>query len=322
MTTRQIFLLSTLGLLLGSCVSMQKYNDMKMARDHYLAEFNNLKSVEQENEQLRNDLRVAQAQYQRCQEDVASLKADIQRLQSQRAELASRVDQLLAENSQLLKTYATDKSSLEQQLARKEQELVERERQLRALEQSLGLQSSDLEKLRSDLETREKRMQELEKQLAEREAQLANMRKSLQEVLRGFSAEDLSVTERDGKIYVSLSQNLLFKTGSDKVDPQGEKALEKLAKALRENPNFEIVVEGHTDNTGSVNFNWDLSVRRATAVVKILAINGVPPERMVAAGRGMHHPIAPNDTPENRAKNRRTEIILSPNLGKLLELAK
>lgn len=322
MATKQILLFSMAAFLLGGCVSTQKYNEMKMARDHYMAEFNNLKSVEQENAQLQNDLRVVTAQYQRCQEDVGNLKADIERLQNQRNELSKRVDELLAENSSLLKTYATDKTSLEQQLARKEQELVERERQLRALEQSLGLQSSDLEKLRSDLQTREQRLQELEKQLAEREAQLASMRKSLQEVLRGFSADDLSVTERDGKIYVSLSQNLLFKTGSDKVDPQGEKALEKLAKALRDNPNFEIVVEGHTDNTGSVNLNWDLSVRRATAVVKILAINGVPPERMVAAGRGMHHPIVPNDTPENRAKNRRTEIILSPNLGKLFELAK
>jgi chemotaxis protein MotB len=100
------------------------------------------------------------------------------------------------------------------------------------------------------------------------------------------------------------------------------KALEQLAGALNQNPAIEIIVEGHTDNTGSVDYNWDLSVRRATAVVKILGISGVPPARMTAAGKGMHQPAFPNTTPENRAKNRRTEIILSPNMDKILELAK
>ncbi len=322
MTTR-LFLLAVATLLtMGACVSTTKYNDMKTARDHYLAEYNNLKGVEQENEKLRNDLKIAEAAHMRCQEDVKALKRDVERLQKQKADLSARLDQAITENNSLLTTYSTDKSTLEQELARKVQELREKERQLQALEQSLGIQSSNLESMRTDLESREQRLAELEQQLAEREAQLARMRNSLQEVLGSFSDEDLSVTERDGKIYVSLSQNLLFKTGSDKVDPKGQEALAQLAQALRDNPNFEIVVEGHTDNTGSVNFNWDLSTRRATAVVKILAINGVPPERMVAAGRGMHHPIVPNNTEENRAKNRRTEIILSPNLGKLFELAK
>ncbi len=322
MLTRLFFLTITASLAMSACVSTQKYNDMKMARDHYLAEYNNLKGVEQENEQLRNQLKVTENAHLRCQQDVAALQRDVERLQQQKADLDTRLQKAIAENNSLLSTYSTDKSTLEQELARKVQELREKERQLQALEESLGIQSSNLESLRTDLESREQRLTELEQKLAEREAQLANMRSSLQEVLGSFSADDLSVTERDGKIYVSLSQNLLFKTGSDKVDPKGQQALAQLAQALRDNPDFEIVVEGHTDNTGSVNLNWDLSTRRATAVVKILAINGVPPERMVAAGRGMHHPIVPNNSEENRAKNRRTEIILSPKLNKLFELAK
>lgn len=322
MTTR-LFLLAIATLLtMSACVSKQKFLDMKTARDHYLAEYNNLKTVEQENEQLRDQLKVAENAHQRCQQDVEALKRDVERLQKQKADLSARLDQAIAENNSLLASYSTDKSTLEQELARKVQELRQKERQLQALEESLGIQSSNLESMRTDLESREQRLKELEQQLADRETQLAGMRASLKEVLGGFSAEDLSVTERDGKIYVSLSQNLLFKTGSDKVDPKGQEALAQLAQALRDNPDFEIVVEGHTDNTGSVNYNWDLSTRRATAVVKILAINGVPPERMVAAGRGMHHPIVPNNSEENRAKNRRTEIILSPNLNKLFELAK
>lgn len=307
---------------LSACVSKQKFLEMKTARDHYLAEFNNLKTVEQENEQLRNKLRVAENAHQRCQEEVSALKKDLERLNSENADLNTRLKKVTEENNSLLSTYSSDKTSLEQELARKQQELREKESQLQALEQSLGMQSTNLESMRTNLEARDSRLKELEQKLAEREAQLASMRESLKNVLGGFSAEDLSVSERDGKIYVSLSQNLLFKTGSDKVDPKGEEALIQLAQALRDNPDFEIVVEGHTDNTGSVNLNWDLSTRRATAVVKILAINGVPPERMIAAGRGMHHPIVPNNSEENRAKNRRTEIILSPNLNKLFELAK
>lgn len=322
MTTRLLILACATLLTMGACVSTSKYNDMTTARDHYLAEYNNLKGVEQENEKLRDQLKIEESARLRCQSDVDALKRDVERLQSQKTDLSTRLDQAIAENNNLLNAYSSDKSTLEQELAKKVQELREKERQLQSLEQSLGIQSSNLENMRTDLESREKRLAELEKQLAERESQLTNMRSSLQQVLGGFSAEDLSVTERDGKIYVSLSQNLLFKTGSDKVDPKGQDALAQLAQALRQNPDFEIVVEGHTDNTGSVNLNWDLSTRRATAVVKILAINGVPPERMVAAGRGMHHPIVPNDSDENRAKNRRTEIILSPNLGKLFELAK
>lgn len=119
-----------------------------------------------------------------------------------------------------------------------------------------------------------------------------------------------------------MSQNLLFKAGSDKVEANGTAALANLAKALNDNPDIEVIVEGHTDNAGGVDYNWNLSVNRATSVVKILAINGVAPHRMVASGRGMHHPVVPNDSAANKAKNRRTEIILSPNLDKILELTK
>lgn len=322
MTIRNFSLAVAIALSLGACVSSQRFNDMKSARDHYMAEYNNLKAVSNENEILRDQLRTTEGQLRLCKDDVAALRLDVERQQQQKRELAERLDQLLAENNRLLSSFSSDKSSLEQLLANKEQQLREKERQLAELEQSLGLQSSSLQSMRSNLETREKRLLELERLLGERESQLQNMRNSLEAALRGFSPEDLSVTERDGRIYVSLSQNLLFKTGSDKVDPQGEKALEQLAKALGDNPDIEIIVEGHTDNTGSVNLNWDLSARRATAVVKLLAINGVSPEKMVAAGRGMHHPIVPNNSTENKARNRRTEIILSPKLSKLFELVK
>jgi chemotaxis protein MotB len=311
--------ISTVG---SACVSTQKYNDMTTARDHYKAEHQNLKAVEQENEALKNQLRVAENQLKLIKDGIEKQKKDLARLQAESKEMAARYDSVLGENANLLSNYSTGKMSLEEKLAANEEQIRQQERQLLGLENTLGMQSYGMESMRSNLASREQRVAELEKLLAEKEAQMAKLRLSLQEALTGISDADLSVTERDGKIYVSLSQNLLFKSGSDEVDPGGKKALAQLAKALSDNPGIEIIVEGHTDHAGSVNYNWDLSTRRATAVVKLLAINGVAPSRLTAAGRGMHHPIVPNDTPENKARNRRTDIILSPNLDKLIEMTK
>ncbi|MCC6726466.1 MAG: OmpA family protein, partial [Saprospiraceae bacterium] len=222
----------------------------------------------------------------------------------------------------LLSQYSSDKTAYEAQVAASYEELRRKQRQLEGLEGAIGEQNSNLETMRADLMTREQRVAELERLVAEKQAQMDALRNSLNAALRGFNAADLSVEERNGKIYVSMSQNLLFKTGSDKVEPKGIEALGKLGKALNDNPDIEIIVEGHTDNTGGVDYNWKLSTDRALSVVKALSLGGVMPNRMTASGRGMHHPIVPNDSEANKAKNRRTEIILSPNLDKILALTK
>lgn len=222
----------------------------------------------------------------------------------------------------MLSEYSSDKAAYEEAVAKSLEELRLKQRQLEGLEGAIGDQNANLESMKVDLMTREQRVAELERLVAEKQAQMDDLRTSLNVALRGFNATDMTVEERNGRIYVSMSQNLLFKSGSDKVETNGVAALAKLAKALNENPNIEVIVEGHTDNTGAVDYNWNLSVNRATSVVKILAINGVLPNRMTASGRGMHHPIVPNDSEANKAKNRRTEIILSPNLDKILELTK
>jgi chemotaxis protein MotB len=131
---------------------------------------------------------------------------------------------------------------------------------------------------------------------------------------------------RDGKVYVSLENSLLFAPGSWDVAPKGQVALENLARVLAENNDISVLVEGHTDNDpyrgqSQVRDNWDLSVMRATNVVKILTTNqGLDPERITAAGRGEFIPLVENDTPENKAINRRTEIILTPDLTELANL--
>ncbi len=305
-----------------SCVSTQKYRDMQTARDHYKAQYENLRATSQENEELKNKLRMSENQVQQAKNSLEQQKTELDILKKYNAELSAQYEAAAKENSKLLSQYSSDKMAYEAQVAQSLEELTRKQRQLEGLEGAIGQQNASIENMKVDLMTREQRVAELERLVAEKQAQMDNLRTSLNNALRGFNAADLSVEERNGKIYVSMSQNLLFKTGSDKVDPKGVEALAKLAKALNDNPSIEVIVEGHTDNTGGVDYNWNLSVNRATSVVKILALNGVLPNRMVASGRGMHHPKVPNDSEANKAKNRRTEIILSPNLDKILELTK
>jgi chemotaxis protein MotB len=184
-----------------------------------------------------------------------------------------------------------------------------------------------LNMLQEELQVKEAALAEREESINRLNAQLDLQRQSLQslkaglnDALRGFSASDLTVVERDGKIYVSMSQNLLFASGSNKLDQKGKDALVKVAGVLAKTLDFEILVEGHTDTDGTADFNWDLSVSRATAVVKELTSHGVEPKRITAAGRGFYVPVDSNESAEGKAKNRRTEIILSPKLDQLYRL--
>jgi chemotaxis protein MotB len=151
------------------------------------------------------------------------------------------------------------------------------------------------------------------------------LKASIQKALLGFKNQGLTVEVRNGKVYVSMEEKLLFKSGSIEVDPKGQQALLELAKALNQNKEVSILVEGHTDNvpmkSPTIKDNLDLSVLRATSISRILTSKGaVDPKRVMSAGRGEHFPIDPADTPEARAKNRRTEIILTPKLDELLSI--
>lgn len=310
------------AMLAMGCVSTQKYKDMQTARDHFRAEYENMRATGQENEELTVKLRQSEMQLTQAKNALEQQKTELNILKNYNEQLASQFEVAAKENAKLLSQYSTDKTAYEAQVAESFEELRRKQRQLEGLEGAIGDQNSSLENMRVDLMTREQRVAELERLVAEKQQQMDGLRNSLNAALRGFNATDLSVEERNGRIYVSMSQNLLFKSGSDKVEPKGVEALGKLAKALNDNPDIEIIVEGHTDNAGGVDYNWNLSTDRATSVVKILSVSGVLPHRMIASGRGMHHPIVPNNSEANKAKNRRTEIILSPNLDKILALTK
>ena len=177
-----------------------------------------------------------------------------------------------------------------------------------------------------ELEEKQKKVDQLENLLAERQAMLDNLFSSIKKALVDFSPSELTVQLKDGKLYVSLLDKLLFKSGSADVEARGVEALQKLAVVLKKDTTFEISVEGHTDNlpikTAVYRDNWDLSTYRASSVVRILIDNKVSANRLTSSGKGEFHPIASNENPEGRSKNRRTEIILVPDLTEIMNLIK
>lgn len=188
--------------------------------------------------------------------------------------------------------------------------------------------STEINKLADDLKKREARLREVEEVLRKRDEATNALRDKLQKALLGFQQSGLSVDIRNGKVYVSLTDKLLFSTGSIVIDEKGLMALQELAKVLKTQSDINIAVEGHTDNQKVVNLgqmkdNWDLSVLRATSVVRYLTdVQKIESARLTATGKGEFQPIDPGNTAEARSHNRRIEIVLSPKLDELYNLIK
>jgi len=188
--------------------------------------------------------------------------------------------------------------------------------------------STAINKLSDDLKKREQRLKEVEEVLRKRDESTNQLKEKLQQALLGFTKNGLTVDIKNGKVYVSLSDKLLFSSGSIVIDEKGKQALAQLAKVLKDQPEINIAVEGHTDsqkinNLGQIKDNWDLSVLRSTSVVRFLTENEkVESVRMTATGKGQFQPLADNTSADGRSKNRRIEIVLSPKLDELYDLIK
>jgi chemotaxis protein MotB len=188
--------------------------------------------------------------------------------------------------------------------------------------------STQISKLSEDLKKREQRLKEVEDVLKKRDEASNKLKEKLQDALLGFTKNGLTVEMKNGKVYVSLTDKLLFPSGSIVIDEKGKQALSQLAKVLLSQPEIIIAVEGHTDsqkinNLGQIKDNWDLSVLRSTSVVRFLTeTEKVPGIRLTATGKGEFQPLEANTTPEGRSKNRRIEIVLSPKLDELYNLIK
>jgi chemotaxis protein MotB len=196
--------------------------------------------------------------------------------------------------------------------------------QLTASEKTLQTQQQNIKDQQQNIQQQQQRLQRLQELLTQQKNQSDQLKNKMTEALKGFNSNDLSVIQKNGKVYVSLSENLLFPSGSAIVNPKGVDALSKLASVLNLNGDVAVNIEGHTDSIpikGKYQDNWDLSTARANSIVRILANNyKVDPIRVVASGHSFFDPLDTNSTPEGRAKNRRTEIILTPKLDEMYKL--
>lgn len=312
-TAKKLGLLIGLVVLLSSCVSMKQFREAK-------------DKLNAQNEQL---------------------KQEKMELEATNTELKSRVEQLAAQNKDLrsqLEDALYNANMQKQNNSALQKEMDELQRQLEAANSGSSVEISkllnELKSTQADLNAREDKLRAAEKELEERNAKLIelqnilaqkdqavkDLKKKVMDALVGFNNNGLTVHEKNGKVYVSLEEKLLFKTGQWSVNPKGQDAIHQLGQVLAKNPDINIMVEGHTDNvpmhgSGEVKDNWDLSVMRATAVVKILTQNKqIDPKQIIAAGRSEYLPLATNETAEGRQMNRRTEIILTPNLDELLKI--
>lgn len=247
-------------------------------------------------------------------------------LQNKYDELSDAYDLLTSKNSRYMADKAKETKKLLEQLEEAQTELFAKEDELNKLSNSLDAKEQELKIAQEELEARLVRVTELETIINKKDSMVTALKQSISKALRGLEGEGLTIEQRNRKVYISLEEDLLFASGKYTVNSGGVAALNKLATALVPQKDLEILVEGHTDSIplsgrGLVKDNWDLSVMRATNVVKVLTKNpSLNPLQLTAAGRAEFVPIASNKTKEGRGANRRIEMILSPNLDDLYNL--
>lgn len=311
----KLFFISAI-FLMTSCVSSKKFN--QLTSDFQTSE-NTVESLKEQNQSLKVQNTELQSKVEKQLKDINELSAKLDestRNLRNTTENNLRLSQMNTELEDQLKSIKTGSS---EEIARLMDKLQKTQSDLQKREDNLKLAQNELEQ-------RSTRMRELEDALSQKDEAVKQLRQKVMDALLGFNNKGLTIQEKNGKVYVSLDEQLLFKTGQWEVDPKGQQALTDLAEVLGQNPDINVLVEGHTDDvpmrgTGMVKDNWDLSVMRATAVTRILLKNkAVEPKRITSAGRGEFFPVDELKTAEARKKNRRTEIILTPRLDEIFRI--
>ncbi|MCB0471595.1 MAG: OmpA family protein [Flavobacteriaceae bacterium] len=295
--------------LLFSCVSKQVYDELE---SKYNSLRNNNSSLFDENQTLINKKKELNT-------EMLLLKEEVDRLVIEKGMLNDEIDRLDAKKSKLQEEYAELTKMSSEQLSEKERANRQLLVQLQEKESKLADESLRLEKLQKELKQRSERVNQLEDMMAKKEAAMRALKDAVSTALMGFEGRGLTVEHKNGKVYVSMENKLLFDSGSWAVGSEGQRAVNNLAGVLRKNPDINVLIEGHTDNVpyaakGDILDNWDLSTKRATAIVRLLVQDKVDPKQITAAGRSEYLPVSSNMTASGKAKNRRIEIILSPNL--------
>ena len=303
----------SLGLLImalcTSCVSKKIYTDLE----------NKYSDLKKENRSLSDDKDALQKDKNQLELDQSALKTDLEKVKQERDKWLAENSALQSKMDLLQESYkALEKNSNEALQANmgKNRDLLA---QLDAKGKALAIEQERLNKS-------SQRLQEMESLIAAKEAAMKKLKETLSKALNSFEGKGLTVEQKNGKVYVSMENKLLFNSGSYSVGAEGKKAVVELGKVLGDNPDISVLIEGHTDDdgfssSGPIANNWDLSTKRATAIVAILSENkAINKQNLTAAGRGEFSPLASNATPEGKAKNRRIEIILTPRLDEIAEM--
>lgn len=307
------------GITLFSCVSQKKYQALGREKDSVATALTTkIEDCNAVNVTVKNEVTALQAVQERQKIVISKLQDSIQICQNE-------LDENLTYIRSLGESHDEQRLKIAAELDKKNKAIQQKELELNKALASAEAERLRLENLRKELEKVSGRVKELEAELRRKDSAVILLKDAIIKALAGFEKLDVKVEYRNGKVYVILPEKLLFKSGSTAVDPKGQEALVELAKALNKKPDVQVAVEGHTDNIPmngeTIKDNWDLSVLRATSIAKIM-INegGMKAKRISANGRGETMPVSTNETPEGRAKNRRTEIILTPQLDKILDI--
>jgi len=311
--TRSLLIFFLVSFVFSSCiVSKKKYDDIlaqKVKTDGEFAE------KSQQLDKANADVEDLNKKLAQLKEDTTSLGVDY-RTTSQKLEVLNKEYEQL---NSYYKNLLTNSGKLNRDLSQQREELL-------AIQENFEKTRKMNDSLSSSLAEREKKVKELETILNNKDKAVQDLKNRIANSLLDFKASDLTVNVKNGKVYVSLAEQLLFGSGSIEVDKKGVTALQQLAKAIKDQKDLQIMVEGHTDNvpisvkSKYMQDNWDLSVMRATSITKILTQAGVPPNQITASGKGEYYPLAVNDSQQNKQKNRRTEIIITPNLDEIFKI--
>ena len=320
MKLKNLSILAITAIFSVSCVSSKihedlqdKYDELRSENASLMADLDNVNGDSTiELGKLEERLSNAQREKTKAEMELAALKNNYDRLQENYNALEANSSENLTENLE------RNRKLLEQ--------LEAKERELNVKEQQLNQQEERLLNAQKKLEASANRVAELENIIAAKDAKMRALKEAISKALSNFEGNGLTVEQRNGKVYVSMENKLLFESGSWAVNNRGREAVIALGKVLGQNKEIAVLIEGHTDNVpfggnGNIKNNWDLSTKRATAIVNILTENNnIPKENLTAAGRGAHVPIANNATQEGKAKNRRIEVILTPKLDEISKL--
>lgn len=323
------FMLLAGAVNMQSCIPARQFDDMKGKSEKLESENARLRAENLSYETKNKELSITNADQKKRMEQLTGDTADMglksRRMSEMYMRLEDSYDRLIKNNEKINADATLDNKKLLLMLENTQKDLIKKEDSLTKIESMMMRKQDSLNAMNNTLKEREARLLELEQILSRKDSTVKALKNSVSEALLGFENKGLTVTQKNGKVYVSLEEQLLFASGSTVIDQKGESALKQLAKVLEKNTDINVLIEGHTDNVpikgGAIKDNWDLSVQRATSVVRILVGSAkLNPVRLTAAGRGEFQPVDTGSSAEARKKNRRIEIILTPKLDELLQV--